>query len=176
MNLEDLIQRFQSKDPKAFETLHGMYAENILGAVNLIVQDRDLAEEVTQDVFLKIWHQSDSYDASKGRFFTWLLRIARNAAIDAWRSKDYQRSKKNLPADFFVGTLKASEDTDRISDLIGLRNLLQGLKDTCLELIEMLYFKGYTQKEVSEELDIPIGTIKTRNRNCIGEIRKNQGI
>ena len=173
IDLDNLIVRFKEKDPTAFDQLHGMYAENICGVINTIVRDPERAQELCQDVFVKIWHNAESYDSSKGRFFTWILNIARNTAIDEVRSKSHKNQKKNLHVDFFVGILEGQDNMDSKTDTIGLKKLLQNLKAKCTQIIELLYFKGYTQKEVSEELAIPIGTVKTRNRSCIGQIRDN---
>ncbi|WP_394750541.1 RNA polymerase sigma factor [Spongiimicrobium salis] len=172
MELDLLIQRFQKKDAIAFERLYNMYSENILGVINTIVKNSELSEEIAQDVFVKIWNNAEKYNASKGRFFTWILNIARNAAIDAVRSKSYKDSQKNLSADFFVNILEDNDSLDNRVDAIGIKNLLKNMKEKCVQTIDMLYFKGYTQKEAAEELGIPIGTIKTRNRNCILELRE----
>lgn len=172
MELDMLIQRFQKKDAIAFERLYNMYSENILGVINTIVKNSELSEEIAQDVFVKIWNNAEKYNASKGRFFTWILNIARNAAIDAVRSKSYKDSQKNLSADFFVNILEDNDSLDNRVDAIGIKNLLKNMKEKCVQTIDMLYFKGYTQKEAAEELGIPIGTIKTRNRNCILELRE----
>ncbi|MCK0156976.1 sigma-70 family RNA polymerase sigma factor [Cellulophaga sp. F20128] len=173
MQLETLVIEFQKKDPLAFEKLYSMYSENICGVINTIVKNSELSQEICQDVFVKIWNNSDKYNASKGRFFTWILNIARNAAIDEVRSKSYKNTKKNLSADYFVGILEDSTNLDNKIDAIGIKKFLVHLKDKCVQIIELLYFKGYTQKEASEELDIPIGTVKTRNRSCISQLRKN---
>ena len=173
MDLDKLVLDFQNKDVSAFEKLYAMYAENICGVINTIVRDEGLAQEICQDVFVKIWNRSDSYTNSKGRFFTWILNIARNAAIDQVRSKSYKQEKKNLSADYFVGILNKTDDTDHDIDKESLKKLVKNLKAKCIELIEMLYFNGLTQKEAAEELNIPIGTVKTRNRSCISQLRDN---
>ena len=129
MKLETLVQRFQQKDIAAFETLHGMYAENICGVINAIVQNDALAQEICQDVFVKIWHKADSYSKSKGRFFTWVLNIARNAAIDEMRSKSYKQQKQNLCVDYFVGILDNTRNEETTIDTIGLKKLIKKLKD-----------------------------------------------
>ncbi len=171
MPLEELILKFQKKDEKAFEHLYDMYSDSMLGAIYNIVRDHDVAQEVMQDVFIKAWHKSDTYSSKKGRFFTWMLNIARNAAIDKTRSKDFKTSKQNLNADFFVGILESEDNLDNKTDAIGIAKFVKKLAKKCIEVIELLYFKGYTQTEASEALDMPIGTIKTRNRNCIKELR-----
>ncbi|EGV44237.1 RNA polymerase sigma factor [Bizionia argentinensis JUB59] len=171
MQLETLVSQFQDKNEKAFETLYNMYSKSMHGVIYNILRDNDLAEEVMQDVFIKAWNNSATYTAKKGRFFTWILNIARNAAIDKTRSKAFKNSKKNLQADFFVDILEDSDDLNEQTNAIGIKRFVDKLAEKCIEVIELLYFKGFTQKEASETLDMPIGTIKTRNRNCIKELR-----
>lgn len=174
MQLENLISQFQKKDTKAFGKLYEMYAVNICGVINTIVRDEARAEEICQDVFVKVWDHADRYDSSKGRFFTWLLNIARNAAIDELRSKTHKQEKLNLSIDFFVDIMERPEDDEKGgNDEAGLKKMLSTLKKKCVELIELLYFKGYSQKEASSTLEIPVGTVKTRIRSCISQLRKN---
>ncbi|MBU2997360.1 sigma-70 family RNA polymerase sigma factor [Cellulophaga baltica] len=176
MELEVLVENFRNKDSKAFEKLYEMYSDNICGVINSIVKNSDIAQEICQDVFVKAWKNSESYNASKGRFFTWMLNIARNAAIDEVRSKSHKNSKQNLSSDFFVNILEDKNDLNNQVDTIGIKNLLTNLKDKCVQIIQLLYFQGYTQKEAAEELAIPVGTVKTRNRSCISQIRGNLSI
>ena len=171
-----LILQFQQKDVKAYEKLYNLYCDSISGVVYNIVKNNDVAQEITQDVFIKAWNKADTYSASKGRFFTWLLNIARNAAIDYTRSKKFKQSKQNLNADFFVDILESSSSLDSETNTIGLKEFVTKLGEKCKSVIELLYFKGFTQKEASEELNIPLGTIKTRNRSCIGELRTMLGV
>jgi RNA polymerase sigma-70 factor (ECF subfamily) len=173
MSLDSLVEQFKKKDVLAFEQLYAMYSENICSVINTIVKNEGRAQEICQDVFIKIWNSSDSYNASKGRFFTWILNIARNSAIDEIRSRSYKNEKKNLSADFFVGIVERKDETDDGMDTSGLKRLVDNLKEKCLQLIELLYYRGYTQKEAAEELDIPVGTVKTRNRSCISQLREN---
>jgi len=176
MELNSIISRFQNKDEKALDTLYEMYSESMHGVIFNIVRDADIAQEVMQDVFMKAWENAGSYSSKKGRFFTWLLNIARNAAIDKIRSKDFKNSKKNLDSQYFVDILETEENYSRSTDGIGVKSLVNKLATKCTEIIELLYFKGYTQKEASEKLNMPVGTIKTRNRNCISELRKMIGV
>lgn len=171
MQLETLIEKFKQKDEKAFETLYNMYSDSMQGVIYNIVRNADIAEEIMQDVFIKAWHNASSYSAEKGRFFTWILNIARNAAIDKTRSKSFKNSKQNLDSNFFVDILETNENLDDATNSIGISKFVGKLAKKCIEVIELLYFKGYTQLEASEALDMPIGTIKTRNRNCIQELR-----
>ena len=171
MQLEALVEKFKQKDEKAFEALYNMYSKSMHGVIYNIVRDNDIAEEVMQDVFIKAWHNASSYSSEKGRFFTWILNISRNAAIDKTRSKNFKNSKRNLDAEFFVDILETSENLDQSTDAIGIKKFVSKLAEKCKQVIELLYFKGFTQSEVSETLDIPIGTVKTRNRQCIQELR-----
>ncbi|MDO1501037.1 sigma-70 family RNA polymerase sigma factor [Winogradskyella maritima] len=171
MSVETLVPKFQNKDERAFGELYSMYSDSIHGVIYNIVRDEAIASEVMQDVFIKAWNKSDSYSSKKGRFFTWMLNIARNAAIDKTRSKAFKNSKKNLNSDFFVDIIQSNESLDDSTDAIGIKSFVKKLGQKCIAVIELLYFKGFTQKEASEELDMPIGTIKTRNRNCIQQLR-----
>ena len=171
--LDILVKRFKEKNVDAFEELHKMYAKNICGAINVIVNDETIAQELCQDVFLKIWQKADTYDSSKGRFFTWILNIARNKAIDYTRSKDFKTQKKNHSLDLFVNILERPEENKNTKEYEGLRRMIKTLKKKCVELINALYFKGCTQADAAEMLSIPLGTVKSRNRNCLKALRKN---
>lgn len=172
MELTQLIEKFQQKDAKAFESLYEMYHDSIFGVIHTIVKNEDIATEVLQDVFIKAWNKSDSYNTGKGRFFTWLLNIARNAAIDKTRSKSFKNAQQNLDVDFFVHSIETNDSLDQQTNAIGIRKFVSKLADKCKQVIDYLYFKGYTQKETAEALEMPLGTVKTRNRNCISELRK----
>ncbi len=171
IDVDTLVEQFRNKDEYAFEKLYQMYGASIHGVVFNIVKNRAIADELAQDVFIKVWDKADTYSPSKGRFFTWILNIARNAAIDKTRSKAFKQSKQNLNADFFVDIITSNDNLDRSTDAIGIKKYVTNLGEKCKHIIELLYFKGFTQKEASEELDIPIGTVKTRNRNCIQKLR-----
>ncbi|EDP96354.1 sigma-70 family RNA polymerase sigma factor [Kordia algicida OT-1] len=172
MEIELLIKKFKNKDAKAFESLYAMYNDSIFGVINNIVKNDDVAMEVTQDVFIKAWNKSESYTSKKGRFFTWLLNIARNAAIDKVRSKSFKNAQQNLDVDFFVHSIETNDSLDQKTNAIGIKKYVGKLAEKCKRIVQYIYFKGYTQKETAEALEIPLGTVKTRNRNCIKELRK----
>lgn len=175
MDQEQLILQFQQQDVQAFEKLYNAYCKSISGVINTIVKNPEATQEITQDVFLKAWNNASTYCPSKGRFFTWLLNIARNAAIDHTRSKNFKQSKQNQTSDFFVNILESHDNLNISTNGIGLKAIVDKLGETCKSLIELLYFKGFTQVEVSEELKMPLGTIKTKNRTCIGQLRSFLG-
>lgn len=168
---ELLVKKLQEKDVYAFEKLHEMYQDSVTGIAFNIVRDQELAEEITQDVFMKVWNNAASYSSSKGRFFTWILNITRNTAIDRTRLKAFSKKNKNLEVENFVDILEDSTNLEKRTNGIGIKDFVNKLADQCKKLIELIYFRGYTQKEVSETLEMPLGTVKTRNRNCLRELK-----
>ncbi|MDY0990122.1 MULTISPECIES: RNA polymerase sigma factor [Flavobacterium] len=171
MSQEELLVLIYKKDEKAFTHLYDMYSKSLFSVIHVLIKNREEAEDVLQDVFVKIWKNIDSYNESKGRFYTWIINIARNTSIDKLRSKDYNNTQKNLSSDNFVNLLDESNKLSHKLDAIGIQEFVKKLKPKCIEIINLLFFKGYTQQEASEELALPLGTIKTQNRNCINDLR-----
>lgn len=172
MQPDILIQRLQQKDELAFAKIYELYAENIFGVIQVIVKNEAVADEVMQDVFLKVWDKSDTFSNTKGRFFTWLLNIARNAAIDKIRSKAFKNAQKNEDVETFAYFLENDENLEQKTDSIGIAKWVKKLKPMCKKVIDLLFFKGYTQSEAAEALAIPLGTVKSRNRNCLKQLRE----
>ena len=171
MTQEDILPLILKRDDRAFTKLYSMYNKSLFGVISNLIKEQEEAEDVLQEVFVKIWKNIDSYNESKGRFYTWILNIARNTAIDKLRSKGFNNNQKNLSADNFVHLLDDSNKlTDRI-DTIGIKEFVKKLKPKCIQIIELLFFQGYTQQEASDELEIPLGTIKTQNRTCMNDLR-----
>lgn len=163
-----LISRLQLQDRAAIGELYDAYGGALYGVVLRIVQSRELAQQVLQDTFVKAWRYGANYDDSKGRLFTWLLNIARNTAIDATRTAHFQHSRKTDSLDKLV----QQPGSDTLNpDHLGVRDLVNRLDEKYRMLIELVYFKGYTQEEAAEETGIPLGTIKTRLRYAISELR-----
>jgi RNA polymerase sigma-70 factor (ECF subfamily) len=171
MTQEELLPLVLKKDDKAFTLLYDMYSKNLYGIIYNLIKNKEEAEDVLQEVFVKIWKSIETYNENKGRFFTWILNIARNTAIDKLRSKGFNNNQKNLPADNFVHLLDDSNKLNHKIDTIGIREFVKKLKPKCIRIIDLLFFKGYTQQEASDELEIPLGTVKTQNRNCISDLR-----
>lgn len=166
---DQLINRLKQQDRAAIGELYDAYGGALFGVVLRIVQSRELAEQVLQDTFVKAWRNGASYDASKGRLFTWLLNIARNTAIDATRTAHFRHYQKTDSLDNLVHT-PGGESVN--PDHLGVKEVVNRLDDKYKSLIDLVYFKGYTQEEVAEETGIPLGTVKTRLRYAIGELRK----
>ena len=172
MEQEILLKELLKKDDKSFTLLYDNYSKSLFGVIYNLIRNTEEAEDVLQEVFVKIWKNIDSYNESKGRLYTWMLNIARNTTIDKLRSKNFNNSQKNLSSDNFVHILEdSSRATSRI-DAIGIKEFIMKLKPKCVQIIDLLFFKGYTQQEASDELEMPLGTVKTNNRNCMNELRK----
>ncbi|QED37296.1 sigma-70 family RNA polymerase sigma factor [Antarcticibacterium arcticum] len=171
MQQDQLIAQLQAGNEKAFERIYELYSESTYGIIHSITRDKEISEELLQDVFLKIWNNAESYNPDKGRFFTWILNIARNASIDKIRSKSFRNHRLNLTSDNFVDILESKSSIGSKIDAIGLQKYIDILEPVCKKLIDLLFFKGFTQKETAEELEMPLGTVKTRNRICIDKLR-----
>ena len=160
-----------AKDKSALSYLYDHYSGALHGVIHRILQHEDIAEEVLQDIFLKIWNRIDQYDASKGKLFTWMLNIARNQAIDKTRSKEISKEKKTKDIDTLVHTVDRQEYQEQQIDGIGVQEILKVLTEEQRFVVEHLYFKGYTQSELAEESGIPLGTVKTRLRAAMQQLR-----
>ncbi|HEX7903293.1 MAG TPA: sigma-70 family RNA polymerase sigma factor [Chitinophagaceae bacterium] len=165
----ELVALLQQQDEQAFSYLYDNYAAALLGIINQIVPDKQMATDVLQEVFVNIWRKINTYDAVRGRLFTWMLNISRNAAIDKVRSRAYQDGLKNhsLPDD--PNTMNHS--VRLVTDDYGLRKLVNKLKDEQKVLIDLSYFQGFTHEEIAKSLNIPLGTVKTRIRSALTHLR-----
>jgi len=171
-NEQDLIVALKERSEQAFGYLYDSYSGALYSIIKqLIIDNNELACDVLQEVFINIWRKIDSYDQTKGRLFTWMLNIARNASIDTLRSKSYQNSQKNqeLPENVYNGV--KNQTTQLNIDHIGMRKMLEKLKPEHRILVELAYFKGFTHEEISEMQGIPLGTVKTRIRNALIQLR-----
>lgn len=166
-----IINLLQQNDKGVIEILYDRYASTLYGIVLRIVIDEKIAEDVIQEAFVKIWNKGDQYEQSKGTLFTWMLNITRNTAIDQLRKKKsrgggkIQSLENNVPIHIAAtGSLNPNH--------IGVREIVEKLDEKYRQIIELAYFHGYTQSEIQEELDIPLGTVKTRLRIALRELRK----
>ena len=169
----ELVSLLKSRDSKAFSYLYDHYSGALNSIILQILNDVDLANDVLQEVFINIWRKIESYDQTKGRLFTWMLNIARNASIDTLRSKSYQNSQKNWSLSDNVDAVRKGPISELNVDSIGLKKVLEKLKVEHRVLIELAYFKGYTHEEISEIETIPLGTVKTRIRNALIQLREH---
>lgn len=170
---EELVLSLQHREKIAVEALYDMYSASLFGVISRIINDTAIAEDVLQETFVKIWHSFSSYSTEKGRLFTWMVNIARNLAIDKIRSKDFKNQNKNQEIENNVTFIDEQRNTVYKPELMGVKDLVQTLKPEQQLIVDLVYFKGYTHVEAAEELGIPLGTIKTRLRMAIQELRKH---
>lgn len=168
---EQLIVLLKEKNENGFHYLYDHYSGALYGVIFRIVQSKDYTEEIIQDVFVKIWNSIQQYDSSKGRFYTWMINIARNTAIDYLKSKGFQNELKNQSLPDFVYNSAELSTTNDSSDFIGFNNVLESLESDKKQLIDLAYYQGYTQNEISEKLKIPLGTVKTKMRNALMKLK-----
>ena len=160
----------KQREQNAFSYLYDHYSGALYSIILNIVPDKDLASDVLQEVFIKIWKQIESYDNIKGRLFTWMMNVARNASIDAVRSKGYQKSQQNR--ELTENVYFAGGSTETNTDKIGLKKVVNSLKEDYKILIILSYFEGFTQEEISKMLGIPLGTVKTRMRSALSQLKQ----
>lgn len=168
---QELVSLLRNRDNKAFAYLYDNYGPALYSIVLQIVNDAELANDVLQEVFVNIWRRIEQYDPGKGRLFTWMMNIARNASIDTLRSRGYQNSRKNQSIQDNVDTIQARDVLQPGVDTIGLRKMLEKLRAEQRILIELAYFKGYTHEEIAELEKLPLGTVKTRIRSALIQLR-----
>jgi len=167
-----IVELLQERDEKAISLLYDNYANTLYGVAYKVVKDEDLAQDVVQESFVKIWKKSDSYDASKAKLFTWLFRITRNTAIDKLRSVN-TKSDKEIQIDV-SDVYNLGVNTTR-PEFMDVKEHLDKIEPKYKIVLDALFFEGMTQQEASEELDIPLGTIKSRLKIGLRELRKIYG-
>ena len=171
-----LLIGLRQSNAKAMHQLYKMYAPALLGIIKRIVKFDEIAEDILQDSFVKIWKSITLYDSSKGRLFTWMANVAKNLAIDQLRSKANIKSSKTEDILNVSSAIIDSQSQINFNiDAIGIKNLLNTLKTDQKAIVDMIYFQGYTHVQASEILEIPLGTIKTKLRLSILYLRKQFG-
>ncbi len=166
---QELIIALKARDDQAFSYLYDHYSGSLYSIILQIVKSPEVADDVLQEVFINIWRKIESYDPLRGRLFTWMLNISRNASIDMLRSKSYMNSQKNQ--EITDNVYGSDQVTQTNIDGIGLTKFLGKLKPEQRILIELAYLKGYTHEEIAQIEDIPLGTVKTRIRNALLQLR-----
>ncbi|MEL6720374.1 MAG: sigma-70 family RNA polymerase sigma factor [Bacteroidota bacterium] len=170
---KQIIRWLQHKDKRAIEALYDQYSAALYGMLIRMTQNEMLAQDILQEVFVKVWKNGNRYDARKGKLFTWLINIARNTAINTLQSKAHRNGQKNQPLQNLVNPSENSTLIQQINvNKIGLAGLVDQLEEKYSVIIDLIYFQGYTQKEIEEHLDIPLGTVKSRLRIGLRELRR----
>lgn len=168
----NLIKQISDGNQAAIRELYDIYSGLLFNLIYRVVKKREDAEEVLQSVFMLIWEKAGTFDFSKGNVFSWLFRIARNKSIDKLRSKGYKTDAVlvdylddlKLDINDYVHTVDAHIAVERTHLIV---KALNDLPDDQKKVIELAYYDGLTQTEISQELNIPLGTVKTRTRQAL---------
>ena len=167
---EELVLALKQNERAAFDFLYDHYSGALFNIISKTLRDEERAADVLQESFLKIWKNIASYNPEKGRLFTWIMNIARNGAIDAIRVE----GRKPVMDD--IEDVKVLNERDKYEDLQAssseMRAIVNMLRPERKILIDMAYFQGYTHEEISEELSIPLGTVKSRIRTALHELKQ----
>jgi RNA polymerase sigma-70 factor, ECF subfamily len=167
---QELVASLKQRNQAAFSYLYDHYANALNGVILNIIPDQAIASDVLQEIFVKIWRHVDAYDQAKGKLFTWMYQIARSTSIDMVRSKDWKNNQRNNP--LTEDNILQAGTTTAISEEIGLRRIVNTLKEDQKVLVDLSYFQGYTQEEIAKMLGIPLGTVKTRLRAALIYLRQ----
>ena len=173
---ERLVDALEDRDQRALETLYDRHADYVYSVCLRMVGDVQLAEDLTQEVFLRLWRRPDLYDASRGRFLTWLLSDARNRGIAERLSRGRRFRHETPPGvaaeDLLADTAVDGGDAAVLSDeRVVIQKALATLPPEQRLAIQLAYFGGYTQQEIAQGLRQPLGTVKTRIRLGLQKLR-----
>jgi RNA polymerase sigma-70 factor (ECF subfamily) len=175
---EQLMDRVRAGDAPALEALYDRYVRQCFGlALRLLSNDTRLAEESVQDVFMKLWSRPDAYSPQKGKFVSWLLSLVHHRCIDELR----RRSRTEVPLEFGESGSRLDTEPDPEidpGDQVWMREeqseilaALDEISPTQREVIELAYFGGLSQSQIAERLKQPLGTVKTRVRMGLQNLR-----
>jgi RNA polymerase sigma-70 factor (ECF subfamily) len=170
----ELMERIRRGDEAALAALYDRYAGLILTVALRIVGDRELAEEVMQDSFLRVWNASATYRTSRGQVSGWLIGITRNRAIDLLRSRQHKtrlRERTPLPEPGEEDSFGVPDETDAVETRQAVTDALAGLSIAQRQVVELAYYGGMSQSEIARQLGEPLGTIKSRTRVAMEHLR-----
>lgn len=172
---EELVARISARDEGAFELLYRRYGDLVYSVALRVLADPALAQDVAQEVFLRVWRSPSSYDGTRGRFANWLASVTRNRAVDEVRMRGRRRLREmggdlplEPPDEHAADPAQAAEmEMERAAIVRALRTLPEEQR----QALELAYFGGLTQQEIAEMLHQPLGTVKTRTRLAMKKLR-----
>jgi RNA polymerase sigma-70 factor (ECF subfamily) len=175
---KQLIMEIAAENQKAFFTLYERYKSLLYTVIIKIVKNVEDAEEILQEIFMTVWNKSKSFDYEKGSVYVWLLTLSRNRAIDKIRSKAYRNQKIQSDIEDYAYMLPLNElnglDLTVLKEKAKfIEEALDSLPEDQSILLRLAYFEGYTQSELAEKLQIPLGTIKTRMRLAMLKLKQS---
>jgi RNA polymerase sigma-70 factor (ECF subfamily) len=169
----ELITRISRRDETALSLLYQQYGNAIFSLALRVTQNYELAQEVTQDTFYKVWHQSERWNAQRGKLIVWLLAITRNTAIDYLRREQRQPQISGASLDELAEMLgrPAQVDDPNYQDRRLMTRLMSELPPEQAHVIRLAFYQGLSHSEIAETLNLPLGTVKTRVRLGLQKLR-----
>ena len=169
-----LVRMIQSKNERGFHILYNKYCGALYGILMKFVRRTDIADDLLQEVFVKIWKHIDSFDPARGTLFTWMLNIARNHAIDYLRSSSRMQQLLHVDNEMYslhADYVDANASNSNMAELKDLQNKALQLDAKYAEVIDMIFFYGCTHEQAARILKLPLGTVKTRARKGLGMLK-----
>jgi RNA polymerase sigma-70 factor, ECF subfamily len=173
---KQLIERLRSRDPQAMADLYDRFSKVVFSVIVRVVRNSSVAEELTQEAFLRAWNRGGDFDSSRGRIGPWLLTIARNRAIDYLRSTAGQQQANTFELVSSERITLFVNNEQRMLDQEQARRIRAGfskLSENQRKVLELAYFEGLSQSEMAEKLGQPLGTVKTWVRTALSTLREN---
>ncbi|MCL6603264.1 MAG: RNA polymerase sigma factor [Paenibacillus sp.] len=173
----EMMIQIGDKDPAALERLYDRYEKIIYSFAYRIVQDTMAAEEVVQELFMQVWTHSERYESSQGKLTTWMFAVTRNIAVDMLRRKSVRDRGIPVETDTLYAVADDFSDTEVLVEMRSegqrVREILDGLSRDQQQVINSIYYGGMTQQEVSARYNIPLGTVKSRVRLALKQMKKS---
>jgi len=168
-NIKDIVEGLKAKDRATYNYLYDNYSDKLFGIALNITQKKDIAEDVLQESFVKVYKNIGRFNPDRGSLFTWMLNITRNGAIDKIR---YGQESRKIQFD----TLNVNMDTETNPEIKRanqeLWETLNELDDDHKEVLKLSYYYGFSHSDISEKLDMPLGSVKSKIRIALRELRK----
>ncbi|HEY1009845.1 MAG: RNA polymerase sigma factor [Daejeonella sp.] len=167
-----LVVGLKNNDSLAMSALYQMYSDSLYKIISTIVVVEEVAQDLLQETFIKIWNSFKMYDASKGRLYTWMARLARNLSIDYLRSSNHRNASVCEDLSEVTQQVDMTFQTNYNPELIGVKEMTRILNKDQKSALELVYFQGYTHVQAAEELNITLGILRSRLQSSLSELRK----
>ncbi|MCA9903808.1 MAG: sigma-70 family RNA polymerase sigma factor [Anaerolineae bacterium] len=167
------MSRILQRDQSAFASLYDRYGALVFSLARHVLQDNGMAEEVVQDVFLKVWQQAFTWDEERGKLVSWLLTMTRYTAIDRLRKEQRRPLRNSSSIESLYDLLPDSDSPDETLhlDSTALRDMMATLPNEQQQMLQLAFFQGMSHSEIADKTNIPLGTVKTRLRLGMQRLR-----
>ncbi|WP_342563576.1 sigma-70 family RNA polymerase sigma factor [Paenibacillus sp. FSL R7-0345] len=171
-----LMKSIRQKDPDALEILYDRYEQMVYSFAYRIVKDSMAAEEVMQELFMRIWKNAEQYDSTKGKLSTWMFTVTRNIALDQLRKNNTRPPQQSADAEEVQQLRDTGVMTEEMVEMLMagelVREALLELSRDQQQVVDLIYYQGLTQQEVAYHVAVPLGTVKSRVRLAMKQLQK----